>query len=243
MHFLWLSRNFKKNYKSGVVVTFQHTHTRSNNILLREMKSLFLTWSECTGLPFHHHDPNIISQKLCNSGILDVFLLILRDDFSFVQNNILNARRVNINADKAQHNMRNVNTSDASHIRQAIQLTRYPCIAAPIEPQPSIIAVTVDIRVASPLSDLCCPKSADTAVVIRAYGPFTKEPTMSIRRMFKNTLLSPIEEEKFVKDQETWKTQNQIHGCNRGVHFQSIRKKSCNNTTEYTTNIHKCTPR
>ena len=90
--------------------------------------------------------------------------------------------------------MRNVKTVSQPYV-SAIQLTRYPCIAAPIEPQPSIIAVTVDIRVAFPLSDLCCPKSADTAVVISAYGPFTKEPTMSIRSMFKNTLLSPIEEE------------------------------------------------
>lgn len=53
-----------------------------------------------------------------------------------------------------------------------------------MEPVPSIIAVTVASAREFPSNELWVPKSADTAVVIRAYGPFTNMPVMNMRTIF-----------------------------------------------------------
>ena len=49
--------------------------------------------------------------------------------------------------------------------------------AAPKLPVPSIIAVTVAKALLELFKLLWVPNAADTAVVIRAYGPFTSNPT------------------------------------------------------------------
>jgi hypothetical protein len=56
--------------------------------------------------------------------------------------------------------------------------------AAPIDPVPSIMAVTVARARESPLRELCVPRSADTAVVISAYGPFMNKPAIIMSTMF-----------------------------------------------------------
>ena len=42
-----------------------------------------------------------------------------------------------------------------------------------------------------PLSLGCVPKSADTAVVISAYGPFARKPTRKSKNTFKPALTGP----------------------------------------------------
>ena len=49
--------------------------------------------------------------------------------------------------------------------------------AAPIDPVPSIMEVTVARAFPEPRKLGCVPSSAETAVVINAYGPFTRRPT------------------------------------------------------------------
>ena len=52
-------------------------------------------------------------------------------------------------------------------------------LALPMDPVPSMMAVTVARARELPCSDGWVPKSADTAVVMSAYGPFTNIPTIS----------------------------------------------------------------
>ena len=42
-----------------------------------------------------------------------------------------------------------------------------------------------------PLSSGCVPKSADTAVVISAYGPLARKPTTNIKNMFMPSFIAP----------------------------------------------------
>jgi hypothetical protein len=77
-----------------------------------------------------------------------------------------------------------------SMVNTALQLLdeMYPVssgpMAAPIDPVPSIMAVTVASARELPFKELWVPRSADTAVVIRAYGPFTNIPVTNMRQTF-----------------------------------------------------------
>lgn len=64
-------------------------------------------------------------------------------------------------------------------------------IAAPTDPVPSIMAVTVARARELPFSELCVPRSAETAVVISAYGPLTSIPVTNIRPAFQHTEMLP----------------------------------------------------
>ncbi|MFS7991404.1 hypothetical protein Hanom_Chr12g01070371 [Helianthus anomalus] len=63
--------------------------------------------------------------------------------------------------------------------------------AAPTEPVPSMIALTVAKARELPLIELCVPRSAATAVVISAYGPFTSNPERNIKKMLLNIEMLP----------------------------------------------------
>ncbi|KAF5771257.1 hypothetical protein HanXRQr2_Chr14g0668591 [Helianthus annuus] len=54
-----------------------------------------------------------------------------------------------------------------------------------------MIAVTVASAFELPFKDLWVPRSAETAVVIRAYGPLTNIPITSIRMMFTGMDICP----------------------------------------------------
>ena len=53
-------------------------------------------------------------------------------------------------------------------------------VNSPIEPKPSMIAVTVAMALLEPLRDSCWPSSALTAVVIREKGPMMRQPDQTI---------------------------------------------------------------
>lgn len=57
--------------------------------------------------------------------------------------------------------------------------SRRRSVRSPIEPVPSMIAVTVATARVEPRSTGCWPRSCDTAVVIRQYGPLTSAPATS----------------------------------------------------------------
>lgn len=61
------------------------------------------------------------------------------------------------------------------------KITGLNCL--PMDPVPSIIDVTVDKALAFPFKELCVPNSADTAVVIKAYGPLTRPPAITNNAM------------------------------------------------------------
>lgn len=54
----------------------------------------------------------------------------------------------------------------------------------PIDPVPSIMAVTVANALELPSKLECVPSSVETTVVIKAYGPFTKAPTIKSKTIF-----------------------------------------------------------
>ena len=80
--------------------------------------------------------------------------------------------------------------SQPSQLELNHPITR-PCAAAPTEPVPSIMPATVAIIALEPLSEACWPKSALTAVVINAYGPFTRPPRNSISTTWTQILEAP----------------------------------------------------
>ena len=66
-------------------------------------------------------------------------------------------------------------------------------MAAPMDPVPSIMAVTVASARESPLRELCVPRSAETAVVMSAYGPFTNRPAIIMSAMLTVREMLPYE--------------------------------------------------
>lgn len=61
------------------------------------------------------------------------------------------------------------------HVKSLI----YNSTDLPIDPKPSMIAVTVAMALLEPFNDSCSPNSALTAVVIREKGPIMSIPKIA----------------------------------------------------------------
>lgn len=96
---------------------------------------------------------------------------------------------VNSNPEMKAETMSMVNTSFQLFV-EMYPVRRGPT-AAPTDPVPSMMAVTVARARELPFSELCVPRSAETAVVINAYGPLTSIPVMNIRPAFQYIEILP----------------------------------------------------